>query len=352
MSGDGHEHAAPSLAARAAPWLEGAFLLLALAMAPLGAPQGKTRAFGIAFASIMLEAAPFMLAGALIGGMVESFVSRDKMAGLLPRRAWVTAFLAAVMGMLFPVCECAIVPVVRRLARKGLPPSAAIAYLLAGPIVNPVTALSTALAYRSIPVAAARLGAGFVIAVAVARLAPWLLGRDKVFRADLGHDSHGGRGHVHGEACGCGHARSDEPAGARAKMLAAVRHAADDFLDVGHFLVIGALIAAASQTFVDRAFFATLSSTPFAPVLLMMALAVMLNVCSEADAFIAASFRGLAPFPAQLAFMVVGPMFDLKLLLMYSTLFRKRATILVAGLVLLFSFAAGAGAEIGRFAAP
>ena len=99
-------------------------------------------------------------------------------------------------------------------------------------------------------------------------------------------------------------------------LVAALRHASDDFTSVAHYLVIGAAIAALAQTVVERRAVLELAAIPFLPAAAMMVLAILLNLCSEADAFIAASFRGLVPIHAQMAFLLTGPMYDLKLLLM------------------------------------
>ncbi len=121
------------------------------------------------------------------------------------------------------------------------------------------------------------------------------------------------------------------------KVVRAVSHAAGDFFDIGRFLIIGAFIAASLQTLVPRQMFAVVGSTPALSILLMMIMAVVLNLCSEADAFVAASFRaGLVPLSAQLAFMILGPMLDIKLILMYLKVFRIRA---IAALT-VFTFAA------------
>ena len=111
-------------------------------------------------------------------------------------------------------------------------------------------------------------------------------------------------------------------------------HAMDDFLAVGHYLVIGAFIAALAQTYIERSSFMVLSEIPLLSVVLMTGLAILLNLCSEADAFISASFQGLMSVPAQMAFMLTGPMFDLKLLLMYQGVFRRRAIVVLASLIL------------------
>ncbi len=322
---------------------------------------GKTesvRTLSLIFASIVLEAVPFMLLGAVVGGLLEAFVSRERIASLLPKKRWQTVLIAAGLGMLFPVCECAIVPVVRRLARKGLPMAAAVAYLLGGPIANPIVGFSTAVAYRlHFGMAAARMLVGYAIAVAIGLLMDRIFAKRQALLDDghaaddescgCGHDhdydpavSHG---HDHDDGlCQCGHHHPQAPrdAGIGARLAAAMHHAADDFIGVGHYLVIGAFIAAIAQTYIDRSVFVQLAGMPVVSILLMMILAILLNLCSEADAFIAASFRTVMPMSAQMAFMLIGPMFDLKLLLMYQTLFRRRAIVVLATLIFLVVAAA------------
>jgi uncharacterized membrane protein YraQ (UPF0718 family) len=134
-------------------------------------------------------------------------------------------------------------------------------------------------------------------------------------------------------ACGCDHSHAALDSWID-KAGAAFTHAMDDFLAVGHYLVIGAFIAALAQTYIDRSSFLSLTAVPVLSVVLMMTLAILLNLCSEADAFIAASFQGLMPMPAQMAFMLTGPTFDLKLLLMYQSVFKRRAIVVLATLIL------------------
>jgi uncharacterized membrane protein YraQ (UPF0718 family) len=305
----------------------------------------------------MLEAMPFMVFGALVGGLVEAFVSSERLTAMLPRRGWVTVMLAGGLGVFLPVCECAVVPVVRRLMGKGLPVPAAIAYLLGGPIVNPIVAVSTALAYGlDWRVVGLRAGLGYVIAVGVAltmgrvfRHQPILRSRQAEShhpdepREEQDHAEHAHTGHNDVScAFGSGHAGLSP----KSKIAIALRHAADDFLMVGHYLVLGAFIAALAQTYIDRKAFLFLTEHPVLPSLLMIALAILLNLCSEADAFIAASFRGLVPLPAQMAFMLTGPMLDLKLLLMYQEVFRKRAIVALAVFILLAVFLAALGMKL------
>jgi hypothetical protein len=326
---------------RSIEYLPVIFLAVAIGFLPIGPDPGSLADLAVVFVSIVLEAIPFMFFGSLAGGLIEAFVSRERMASLLPRRGWLTVCFAAGAGILFPVCECAVVPVVRRLAGKGLPLSAVIGYLLGGPIVNPIVAASTALAYGfDWHIVVIRMALGYGIAVTIGLLmGRWFSGAE-AFREGLEPPVSGEAGTA-SCACGCSH---PVPSTAH-RITSAFRHALDDFSAVGHYLVIGAFIAATAQTYIDRSSFLSIAGLPVLAIALMMALAILLNLCSEADAFIAASFRNLMPLPAQMAFMLTGPMFDLKLLLMYQAVFQRKAITILAISVLTAVFGVSIGFE-------
>jgi uncharacterized membrane protein YraQ (UPF0718 family) len=367
----GHSHRAGT-EGTAIDYLPALFLVAALYFLPTGSDSGARNSLAIVFISIVLEAIPFMLFGSLVGGFIEAFVNRERMAALLPRSGWLTVCMAAGAGMVFPVCECAVVPVVRRLIGKGLPFSAAIAYLLGGPIVNPIVAASTAMAYAfDWRIVMLRLGLGYGIAVVIGILMGRLFAGSGAINdngtacennvvscschdhplAPTHHQAGSGTSPAlpvvtiqasHATGCGCGHSHAT-PDSWVDKAGAAFTHAMDDFLAVGHYLVIGAFIAALAQTYIDRSSFLSLTAAPVLSVVLMMALAILLNLCSEADAFIAASFQGLMPIPAQMAFLLTGPMFDLKLLLMYQSVFKRSAIVVLASLILAAVLAIAVG---------
>jgi uncharacterized protein len=350
-----HSHSSPvtaSLGARGGPtfsrmlqWIfviAAATMLISYASLPPEQRQGIGEVSRV-FVSIMLEALPFMLVGSLVGGFIEVFVSRQRLAAMLARGGrFAPVLLAAGMGIVFPVCECAVVPVVRRLLRKGVPFGAAVAYLLAGPIFNPVVAASTAIAYRfNWGVVATRMFLGYFIAVVIGFLAGWLFKNKPVLveqpRGDPdGHDRADGHAHQHsdceGDDDGCGHVHGEEhqarpPLSVRVGQ--AVSHSANDFLEIGKFLVIGAFLAGFLRTTINQETYLRYAGHPLVSIPLMMGLAIFLNLCSEADAFVAASFRGMLPLSGQIAFMVLGPMLDMKLLLMYLGLFRKRVVLAI-----------------------
>jgi uncharacterized protein len=228
---------------------------------------------------------------------------------------------------------------VRRLLGKGIPFPAAVAFLLGAPLVNPIVGVATAVAFSySGSVALIRLSLGYAIAVAAGLVMGWLFpeGSALISRMAVSHQ------YKHDCGCGCDHSDNDHLAAhpGRQGIMSAFRHASTDFLEVGHFLVLGAFIAALAQTVIARQSLAHFGSSPISAIALMMMLAVGLNICSQADAFIAASFRSVLPFSAQMAFMLLGPMLDLKLIFMYTGIFRRKAIAIFAVVIVMLVFLA------------
>jgi uncharacterized membrane protein YraQ (UPF0718 family) len=216
-----------------------------------------------------------------------------------------------------PVCECGSVPVARRLILRGLSPAAGVAFMLAAPILNPIVLASTWVAYgsagRAAEMTAARAGLGLIVAVA----AGWLIGRggDPLLRARPGNDdgARAGDPHDHGAS-------------------GFVEHLATDFVFMGRYLVLGAAVAALLQTVVPQEALSSVADAPVVGALALMALAVALSLCSEADAFVAVSFTAF-PLGSQLAFLVVGPVVDVKLAVLYGATFRRRFVLQVLMIV-------------------
>ena len=313
-------------------WVQIGFVMLVLYLLVFFRNAPAFNTMGITFISIVLEAFPFMLIGTLIGGFIEVFVPQDRITRWLPEGRFTTIFMAAGLGIFFPVCECAIVPVVRRLVNKGVPMGAAIAFLLGGPIVNPVVAASTAVAYFfDWSIVVNRLAFGYFVAVAAGFLMHTFFTKAQAFRPDVIENQRIAV-HPYSADSGAGPALPK-------KIWEALSHSANDFFDIGRFLVIGAFFAASIQVLAPRYLFSSIASTPASSISIMMVMAIVLNLCSEADAFVAASLQWtLVPISAQLAFMVLGPMLDIKLLLMYGRLFRIRAIITLSSLVFLLVF--------------
>ncbi len=329
-----HEKAAPGILDSAGRSIQIFILVSAIIMAVFQARSEAFISFCIIFSSIVLEAFPFMLLGTLLGGFVEVFLSREQFISILPKNKTVAIVCAAFLGIFFPVCECAIVPVVRKFLQKGMPLGSAVTFLLAGPIVNPLVFASTLVAYTfDFKVAFLRTAAGLVIAIAAGLFINAVIReKDAV---------------IPGSSHSCAHCGHDHPARFAGKIKAALFHGAADFYDIGRFLIMGALIAATLQTMVDRQVFLSPGTVPLVSIGAMMVLAFVLNLCSEADAFICASFRPMGiPLSAQLAFMVLGPMLDIKLILMYLGLFTRKMILLLCFFVVMAVFAASVVMEV------
>jgi uncharacterized membrane protein YraQ (UPF0718 family) len=268
--------------------------------------------------AIFLEVMPFLAAGALLSGAIEVLVPPEKIVKRIPGSLIGGLSLGIAAGVVLPTCECGVVPIVRRLIRKGVPHHIAIAYMLAAPVLNPVVLISTYVAFRgSILMLLSRAFIAILVAAVVGVVVSRMSGALK-WSASGDGDSHDE--HDYGSGCCTGH-------GTPGRFVPGIirdifQHAARDFLDMGKYLIIGALAAAFFKTFLPQAVFDLLSENLIFSIGGMMLLAFLLSVCSEADAFVAASFAGL-PGAAHLAFVNYGPALDLKLVGMYAGTFRR-----------------------------
>lgn len=307
----------------------GAATALALGAARLAPVEDLASAetFVVLLASIAVEALPFVLLGALVSAALEVFVPNGwfERVARLPLRLQMPA--AVMSGFCFPVCECGSVPVARRLISRGVHPAAGVAFMLSSPIVNPIVLFSTYVAYQGRggwAVVAGRAVLG-MMAAAVAALVLGRRGGIALQARDGAHDhaghdhDHADHDHEHGAACHAdGHAH-----GGGSKLRHLSDHLVADLTFMGKFVVLGAALAALLQTVVPQSTFAGVLASPVIGGLVLMAAAFTLSLCSEADAFVAVSFIQF-PLGPQLAFLVFGPIFDLKLGLLYSATFGWR----------------------------
>ncbi len=264
------------------------------------------------FLGIFFEALPFLLAGALVSSALHLFVPEAQVRRWLPRSSVAAAAAGAVLGMGFPVCECGSVPAARRLISKGAPVPLGIAFVLAAPVVNPIVIASTWAAFNDWRLVAARVG----LTAGIAMLVGVLVGLHPAPATLLARHPHHDHDHHH-----------------EGWLRALLGHAAGEFFEMGRFLVLGALVAAALQTFIPRESLEALGQGPLTSVLAMLALAVVLSICSTVDAFVALAFAQTFLPGALLGFLVFGPMIDIKSLLMLTTTFRRRVVAIIALLV-------------------
>lgn len=254
------------------------------------------------FVAICVQALPFLVLGVLISGAIAAFVPARVLTRVLPRRTAVAVGVAGLAGVALPGCECASVPVARRLIGQGVAPAAALAFLLAAPAVNPVVLVATAVAFPGQGrMVLARFLGSFATAVVMGLLwarwgrPEWIIERVR--------------------------ARLPEPGG-RGRWWVLAETARTDLVSSGGFLVLGALISAALKVLLPESWFQRLGGHPVLGVLVMAVLAVVLALCSEADAFVAASLTALPLLP-KLVFLVVGPAVDVKLFALHAGTFGR-----------------------------
>ncbi|MGY5883638.1 permease [Modestobacter lacusdianchii] len=257
-------------------------------------------AWSTVFVAVCLQALPFLVLGVALSAAISTLVPASFFTRALPRRPALAVPVAGVAGVVLPGCECASVPVAGSLVRRGVTPAAALAFLLAAPAINPVVLVATAVAFPGQPeMVAARFAASLAVALVMGWL--WtLVGRADWFRPARA-------------------ATSAPGAGRGAVFRDTMQH---DLVHAGGFLVVGGAAAATLGVLVPRSWLEQVAASPVLAVLVLAALAVVLAICSEADAFVAASLTSFS-LTARLVFLVVGPAVDVKLIALQAGTFGR-----------------------------
>ncbi|GAB3499723.1 permease [Nocardiopsis coralliicola] len=278
-------------------------------------------AWATVFTAISLQAMPFLVFGVALSAALTAFVPAGFYRRLFPRNAAAAVPVAGVSGMVLPGCECASVPIAGGLMKRGVAPAAALTFLLAAPAINPIVLIATAVAFPGRPeVWIARLVASLAAAVVIGWI--WArFGRTDWIRPPRAHHD------------------PDAP-----RWVVFRDSMVHDLMHAGGYLVLGGAAAATLNIAIPREWLTGLAELPVVSVLATALLAILLSICSEADAFVAAS---LNPFSgtALLAFMVVGPMVDLKLIALQAGTFGwgfvKRFVPITLAVTLAFTFLVG-----------
>ena len=273
------------------------------------------------FLAIAVQAMPFLVLGVIVSGALAALLPPAALAALLPRSPLASVPIAAFAGAALPGCECGSVPIARRLMDRGAPTAAALTFLLSAPAVNPVVLVATAVAFPGRPMMVLARALASLLAAIVVGLTWAARGRDDLVDK---------RSAVEEESAN--------------RWLTFVLTAQHDFLHAGGFLVIGAAAAATLQTVVPRQVVDRLAGAGPFSVLALAALAVLLAICSEADAFVAASLTQFS-LTARLAFLTVGPMVDVKLVALQIGTFGRAFALRFAPLA--FVAAVGSAALVG-----
>jgi len=276
------------------------------------------------FLSIILEGLPFIILGSFIASLIQVFVTEETVAKLIPKNKFLGLIMSVSIGFIFPVCECAIVPIVRRLIKKGMPLNMAITFMLSVPIVNPVVLLSTYYAFSGqTNMVFLRAACGMVGAMIIGYLVS-ILHEGEVLKSSSireehchcnghshHHENHDSHEHHESGHCSCGHDHNHNHE-RKGVILKVIEHTSIEVYDVGKLYIIGALISSAMQSFIPKAHIIAIGKGNLSSILVMFALAFTLSICSETDAFIARTFVGQFTTGSILGFLILGPMIDIK----------------------------------------
>ncbi|HRJ55099.1 MAG TPA: permease [Anaerolineales bacterium] len=309
----------------------GILVLVASSMMPAGFFSwlwDRLNVFATVFLGIFVEAVPFLLLGTFASGLVEVFLDRDQMSRWVSNRPAAAAVSGAFMGMIFPVCECGVVPLTRRLFKKGLPLSAGISFLLAAPVLNPIVIFSTASAFGWGEMLFWRFAISLGIAVVTGLIFSVENDAGSILRPVLSAHEHD-------------HDHAAPGASFLEKTRKALLITVDEFFDMGRYLILGSMLSAGLQTFIPQSALLAIGSGPILSVLVMLLLAILLSICSTVDSFVALGFVNTFSFGSILSFLVFGPMVDIKSVMMYVQVFKRRAVFYIVAIPFMMSLLTG-----------
>lgn len=272
------------------------------------------------FLSIIIEALPFVMLGCVISGALHVFLTPERVKRLLPKNKFLSICIGSILGFFFPSCECGIVPIINQFVKKDVPLYTAFSFMVTAPIINPIVLFSTYIAFgNSMKFVFLRVFGSFLVALVVGG---WLayINKESILK-EIENQTGAEHEHIH------------EVPNFFKKLWSVLTHGIEEFFDTGRYLIIGSLLAASMQTYLPTGAILKLGHTELLAILVMLILAATLSLCSEADAFIGSSLLSLFGTGPVVAFLVFGPMVDIKNLLMMKRYFKTTFIVKFVGLV-------------------
>lgn len=313
------------------------------------------RDIAIYFTTIMLEAIPFLLLGALISAIIEEFVSEERISKMIPKNRVLGSLVGIFLGLFIPACDCAVIPIAMRLKKKKVPTNVIVSFMLASPIISPVVLLSTFFAFGETEkmllfgfempkLFVYRTIFGILVALVVGIILD-IVCKDSVLKEEgsvVNHEHHyrhhHGHEHIHTcnhhhEGCSCSaHEKETGPIG-RVKNIINIMYG--DFMGIISYMAVGAILAATMQILLPISNIGGIVQNKYISTFIMMLLAFALSLCSTSDAFIARTFMNSLSKNSILAFILLGPMIDIKNTIVLNKSFNKKFVIVLIGSIFL-----------------
>lgn len=302
----------------------------------------------IYFTTIMLEAIPFLILGSIISAIIEVFVKEETFERIIPENKILASIVGVLLGFFLPVCDCAVIPIAMKLKRKKIPTNVIISFMLSSPIINPVVLFSTFFAFSKgaptmqilglqIPeLFVYRLVFGILVALIVGIIMEYVF-EDDILKTEVVVHKKGCKPEFN---CYCEKdhdVKIDENSTIREKIQGVLRISKDEFLDTLTYMMMGALIASTMQVFIPLSEIGILNNK-YIGTLLMMIFAYLLSLCSTSDSFVARTFLNQMPNTSILAFLIVGPMIDIKNTIVLSNGFKKKPLIILISAIFLTTY--------------
>ena len=304
----------------------------------------------IYFTTIMLEAIPFLLLGALISAIIEEFVSEERISKMIPKNRVLGSLVGIFLGLFIPACDCAVIPIAMRLKKKKVPTNVIVSFMLASPIISPVVLLSTFFAFGETEkmllfgfempkLFVYRTIFGVVVALVVGIILD-IICKDAVLKEEIyeHHHYHHDHEHIHTcnhhhEGCSCSnHEKETGPIG-RVKNIINIMYG--DFMGIISYMAVGALLAATMQILLPISNIGGIVQNKYISTFIMMLLAFALSLCSTSDAFIARTFMNSLSKNSILAFILLGPMIDIKNTILLNKSFNKKFVIVLVASIFI-----------------
>lgn len=293
----------------------------------------------VLFISIILEALPFLLLGSLISAIIQEYISDDFFKKVIPKNPILGSIVGVILGFFIPACDCAVIPIALRLKKKKVPLNVCISFMLSSPIINPVAILSVVYAFKSTmpEIAIWRLVGGVIVSIVVGVIMSIMYKRDEdifygnaVIDDGCVHCGHNHRHEMHNSECHCDdeygehshngnhecHCHGEDEGKHKKKftrrMLNVIDHTKGDFLDVIKYMIFGSLITATLQILMAKFNITLGANNSILQMIVMMAFAYIVSLCSTADSFIAKTFIYEMSKSSILAYLIFGPMIDIK----------------------------------------
>ena len=287
----------------------------------------------IVFTSIFFESLPFLILGAFISALIETFVSDETMVKIIPKNKFLGAIVGVFLGFFLPACDCAVIPISKRLIKKKVPLNVAIAFMLASPIINPIVLLSTYTAfYKTNPdIFWLRFILGIIISIIISIIMAIIYGKKEVIVNRLLDDDLD-------ECCHCHDHHHKHKHTLKDNIKSIIFHTSNDMFEVVKYLMFGALIASLVQTIVPRNILDFFSGSNIASIAVLMMFAYLISLCSTSDSFVGKSLLSIFGESSIIAYLILGPMIDIKNTFVLFGNYKKNFVITFISLIFILVF--------------